>query len=105
MNRYLKFALPIALICTVLPASMLALFGLALSIHSLDPTAQLPFFYLQRLNIPVLSVLLPALGMIALLPFALRLAFAKETVEAEAPATVAAPVQEPSLGTHHLKAA
>lgn len=105
MNRYLKLALPIALICTVLPLGMLALFGLVLSINALDPTAQLPFFYVQKLNFPVLSVLLPAIGMAALLPFTLRLAFAKETIEAEAPATVAAPVQEPGLGTHHLKAA
>lgn len=105
MNRYLKLALPIALICTVLPAGMLALFGLVLLINALDPTAQLPFFYVQRLNFPVLSICLPIVGMVALLPFALRLAFAKETVEVEATATTAAPAHEPSLNTHYLKAA
>ena len=105
MNRYLKLALPIALICTLLPAGMLALFGLVLSINAIDPTAQLPFFYVQKLNFPVLSVCLPIVGMVALLPIALRMAFAKETVEAEAPATAAAPAHEPSLDTHYLKAA
>ncbi len=105
MNRYDKLALPIALVCTVLPAGMLALFGLVISIHALDPTAQLPFFYLQRLNFPVLSVLLPVVGMVALLPIALRLAFAQEAVEAAAPAAAVTQVSQPSLETHYLKAA
>jgi hypothetical protein len=105
MNRYLKLALPIALICTLLPASMLALFGLVLSINALDPTAQLPFFYVQKLNFPVLSVLLPAVGMVALLPIALRMAFAKETVEAAAPIATSTQANEPSIETHYLKAA
>jgi hypothetical protein len=37
----------------------------------------LPFFYFQRLNMPLLAVLLPVAGMLALLPIALRLAFAR----------------------------
>lgn len=43
----------------------------------------LPFFYFERLNMPVLSVLLPVVGMLALLPIALRLAFAREAVTIE----------------------
>ena len=105
MNRYFKFALPIALGCMLIATGLLALFGLVLSLHALDPTARLPFFYLQRLSIPVLAVCLPIIGMVALLPIALRMAFAKEAVEAAAPAVTAAPVSEPRLETHYLKAA
>ena len=105
MNRYLKLALPIVLVCTLLPAGMLALFGLVLTINALDPTAQLPFFYLQKLNFPVLSVLLPAVGVVALLPIAWRLAFAKGTVETAAPATAVVLANEPRLETHYPKAA
>jgi hypothetical protein len=102
MNRYLKFALPIALVCALSSIGLFALYVLVISMHSFAPTAQLPFYYFQKLNFPALAVLLPIVGMAALLPYALRLALAKETA---ATVTTKAQTLEASIETHYLKAA
>ena len=105
MNRFDKLALPLALITTLTSLGIGALALGVIVVGMFDPTAERPFFYFQKLNFPALSVLLPVVGMLALLPIVLRYAFGK--AEAEEAAPVAAPqVSAPAtLENHHLKAA
>ena len=105
MNRFDKFALPVALLCTLTGLGIGALALAVITIGMLMPTAELPFFYFQKLNFPMLSVLLPVIGMLALLPLVLRLAFGKETTEAAAPAAAPVISSARTLDEHQLKAA
>jgi hypothetical protein len=79
MKKYPLFALPLGvatLACTFLIS---VLSGVVILMHALIPTAQMPFFYFEYLNLPVLSIALPIIGMLALAPIALWMAFARET--------------------------
>lgn len=109
MNRFDKLALPIALGCTLGSVGIAGLALLVITLSSLDPTAQLPFFYFQKLNFAAVSVLLPVVGVVALLPIVLRYAFGQ--AEAEAVKPVVEPIVESApqptlvLEDQHLKAA
>jgi hypothetical protein len=71
----------------------------------LIPTAQRPFFYYEMLNFPALSLLLPVLGMAALLPIVLRFAFGQAEAEALTPATAPEMKAPAPLEEHQLKTA
>lgn len=105
MNRFDKFALPVALGCTLGSVGIGALALVVITFSSLDPTAQLPFFYFQKLNFAALSVILPIIGAAALLPIVLRYAFGKEETASVAPAAVPATPAPVQFEDHHLKAA
>jgi hypothetical protein len=105
MNRFDKLALPVALGCTLAGLGIGALALAVITIGAFVPTAELPFFYFQKLNFPMLSVLLPVVGMSALLPVVLRYAFGKETAEAAAPVAVPVPNTAVQVEEQHLKAA
>lgn len=108
MKRYPYLALPIAAGCIVISSLIVVLSVMVIALASVDLAGGLPFTYFQQLNLPMLSVLLPFIGMVALLPVALRLAFGHEatlsTVEhaplSEPVAQVESPPEE-----HYLKAA
>lgn len=101
MNSYLKIALPIGIVCALLSLMIGGVCLLVIGMHSLDPTAQLPFFYFSMLNLPVLAAALPVLGIVALLPLALRVAFAGTAAEA----AKAVETNSPAFDAGHLKAA
>jgi hypothetical protein len=83
MKNYSILSLPIALV-SLIGSCVIAFLSLALTVaNSLVPGLMLPNSYYQALNFPLLSVLLPAVGITVLLPIALNLAFQRE-----APATV-----------------
>lgn len=82
--------------------------GLALIVVIIDafvPTAKMPFFYIEYLNIPILSIALPVIGMLILAPITLRMAFSRE--EAAAPTASETTQDTPPITheDHHLKAA
>ncbi len=72
-------------------------------INSFVPTATTPFFYVQHLNFPILSIALPVIGMLILAPFALRMAFARTEAAVAAPARSQETPSAPE--GQHLKAA
>ena len=82
MKNYLILSLPIALV-SLIGSCVIAFLSFALTVaNSLVPGLVLPYSYYQALNFPLLSVLLPAVGITVLMPIALHLAFQRE-----APAT------------------
>jgi hypothetical protein len=96
MKNYIFFALPAAFACLVGTGLLGVLTLLVAVAHSLMPTAVQPFLYYQYLNLPILSVALPVIGMALLAPIALHLAFAREepvqsTVEIEEKAAMLEP--------------
>jgi hypothetical protein len=108
MKRYPFLALPIAASCIVISSLIAVLSLLVISMASIDLASGLPFTYFQQLNLPMLSVLLPFIGMVALLPIALQLAFGHEatllTAE-QVPASEPIALVEPPQEEHYLKAA
>jgi hypothetical protein len=99
----------------LLPAGLLCLLGAcgiaALSILVITASSvgfDVPFSYFQYLSLPALSVALPVVGILALAPFALRLAFG---TEASAKKTEVAKLEdlksavEAERDEYHLKAA
>jgi hypothetical protein len=78
MKNFQKILLSVGLACGIGACGLAALSVLA--VIALSFGFGLPFAYFQYLNAPILSVALPVVGMLALLPFALRLAFAAEKV-------------------------
>jgi hypothetical protein len=108
MKRYPFLALPLAAGCIVISSLIAVLSVIVIAMASVDLAGGLPFTYFQQLNLPMLSVLLPFIGMAALLPIALRLAFGREVaLPASEPAPVSEPVTrvEPPQEEHYLKAA
>ena len=68
----------------------------------------LPLFYFQHLNMPMLSVLLPVAGMLALLPITLYFAFAREAAAVKGNVVELdkrKPTVEEERDEYHLKAA
>ena len=108
MKRYPFLALPIAAGCIATSSLIAVLSVIVISMASVDLASGLPFTYFQQLNLPMLSVLLPLIGMVALLPIALRLAFGHEvslpTIEHAAASEPVAPVETPQE-KYYLKAA
>jgi hypothetical protein len=108
MKRYPYLALPVAAGCIVISSLIAVLSIIVIAMASVDLAGGLPFTYFQQLNLPMLSVLLPFIGMIALLPIALRLAFGQAvklpTVE-HAPVSEPVAQVEPPQEEHYLKAA
>jgi len=106
MKNFQKILLSIGLACGAGACGIAALSVLA--IFALSFGFELPFAYFQYLNAPMLAVTLPVIGMLALLPFALRLAFASEKA---APASDAVKIEarriavEDEHDEYHLKAA
>lgn len=94
MKKYPLFALPLGLAAFAGACLIGVLSGVVILMHSFVPTARMPFFYFEHLNLPVLSVALPAIGMLALAPIALRMAFARETVAETSADTLAKPQAE-----------
>jgi hypothetical protein len=71
MKNYSLLSLPIA-IAAFAGSCGIALFSLATIVaNSFVPGFVLPFSYYQALNFPILSVVLPTLGIVALTPLAL----------------------------------
>jgi hypothetical protein len=105
MNRFDKLAIPAALGCVLASLGIGTLALVVIIIGMFVPTAELPFFYFQKLNFPALSLLLPIAGMAALLPIVLRYAFGSEPVETAAPAVAPAASPTAQFEDHHLKAA
>jgi len=108
MKRYHFLALLVAAGCIAISSLIAVLSLIVISTASVDLAGGLPFTYFQQLNLPMLSVLLPFIGMVALLPIALRLAFGHEvslpTIEHAAASELAPPVETPQE-EHYLKAA
>ncbi len=108
MKRYHFLALLVAAGCIVISSLIAVLSLIVISMTSIDLASGLLFTYFQQLNLPMLSVLLPFIGMVALLPIALRLAFGYEvtlpSVE-QAPASEPVALIEPPQEEHYLKAA
>ena len=108
MKRYHFLALLIAAGCIAISSLIAVLSLIVISMASVDLAGGLPFTYFQQLNLPILSVLLPVIGMIALLPIALRLAFSHAVTlptVAQAVASEPAPPVELPQEEHYLKAA
>jgi hypothetical protein len=76
MKNFSKIPLAVSLACGIGACGLAALSFFVIIASSFG--FNLPFTYFQYLNAPVLSVLLPVVAMLALLPFALRLAFERE---------------------------
>jgi hypothetical protein len=107
MKNYTMFSLPIALACLI-GACGIGFLSLAIIVaNSLVPGLVLPYSYYQALNFPVLSVLLPVVGMSMLMPVALYLAFKREAPAAaeKADAENQATVTAEELEERFLKAA
>jgi hypothetical protein len=106
MKNFQKILLSIGLACGAGACGIAALSVLA--ILALSFGSELPFDYFQYLNAPMLAVTLPVVAMLALLPFALRLAFAAEKA---APASDVVEIEaqrvavEEEYDEFHLKAA
>ncbi len=106
MKNFQKILLSVGLACGAGACGIAALSILA--IFALSFGFELPFAYFQYLNAPVLAVTLPVIGMLALLPFALHLAFASEK---GAPASDVVKIEarriavEEEHDEYHLKAA
>lgn len=76
MKNLSNILLPAGLVCLLGACGIAVLFVIAITASSVG--FDLPFSYFQYLSLPALSVALPVAGILALLPFALRLAFATE---------------------------
>lgn len=76
MRKLSNILLPAGLVCLLGTCGIAVLLTIATTASSVG--FNLPFSYLQYLNLPVLSVMLPVVGILALSPFALRLAFTSE---------------------------
>ena len=59
MKKDPTIALLPALGCILASCGIGGLALLVITIHSLVPTATIPFFYFEHLNLPILSVILP----------------------------------------------
>lgn len=81
MKNLLKILQPLGLLCLLGAFGVAALSALAVIAASVG-FAQ-PFNYFQYLRVPLWSVALPAMGILALLPLALRLAFMQEPAAEE----------------------
>jgi|SRR5215510_556202 len=78
MKTYSILSLLIA-VASLIGSCAIAFLSFALMLaNSLVPGLVLPYQYYQALNFPVLSVLLPAIGIAILSPIALYLAFKRE---------------------------
>jgi hypothetical protein len=76
MKNLSNILLPAGLLCLLGACGIAGLSILAITASSVG--FDLPFSYFQYLSLPALSVALPVVGILALAPFALRLAFASE---------------------------
>lgn len=74
MKNLSNILLPVALLCLLGALGMAALWFFAVIAASFG--FERPFYYFQYLRAPLWAVALPVTGMLALLPLALRLAFA-----------------------------
>ena len=106
MKNFRKILLSVGLACGAGACGIAALSVLATLALSFG--FELPFAYFQYLNAPMLAVTLPVIGMLALLPFALRLAFASEKA-ASASDVIEIEARRIAVGEehdeYHLKAA
>lgn len=106
MKNLSNILLPAGLACLLGACGIAVLFVIAITASSLR--FDLPFSYLQYLNLPVLSVALPVVGILAFLPFALRLAFASEASAKKAEVAKLEDMKsaaEAEPDEYHLKAA
>ncbi|MDX2032247.1 MAG: hypothetical protein SF339_16355 [Blastocatellia bacterium] len=99
------FAMIPALACLLGACMTGGLLLFVVIINAFVPTATTPFFYVEYLNIPILSIALPVVGMLILAPVTLRMAFSRE--EAAAAPTASEATQDAPIAhdDHHLKAA
>ncbi|MGH9755681.1 MAG: hypothetical protein ACREA2_23105 [Blastocatellia bacterium] len=81
MKNLWKIAQPLGLLCLLGAAGVAGLNTFAVIAASLG--FERPFNYFQYLRVPLWSVALPALGILALLPLALRRAFTQESAAEE----------------------
>ncbi len=76
MKNLSDILLPVAVLCVLGTVASAALWFFAAIAASFG--FDRPFYYFQYLRLPLWAVALPVTGMLALLPLALRLAFARE---------------------------
>ncbi|HKQ72536.1 MAG TPA: hypothetical protein VJ810_02335 [Blastocatellia bacterium] len=79
MKNLFKVLEPLALLCIIGAFIVTALNTFAVLAASFG--FQQPFNYFQYMRVPYWGVLLPAAGLLLILPLALRLAFMRETAE------------------------